>query len=337
LQTEEIVEVKRQEARAQPGARLPELPSHQALAASELVKSYGKRRVVDGVNLHVEPGEVVGLLGANGAGKTTTLKLLMRLIYPTAGTARILGRELGDASMRAEIGYLPEHPYFYDYLTARELLEYCAELFGYARAERRRRAAEMLARVRLEEKSWDRQLRKFSKGMLQRVGLAQALVNDPAVVFLDEPMSGLDPVGRREARDLIASLRSTGTTVFLCSHILSDIEVLCDRAAVLRKGRLAHMGRLDELRGAGGERPMEVVVSVPDAARLEAALSSLTGARLTATPGGARVEVPSEAEVDEVLRAARAAGASLVAVQPVGNPLEELFVGEEQQEVDSSQ
>src|SRR5215210_1081292 len=277
-----------------------------------------KRRVraLDGLTLTVERGEIFGFLGANGAGKTTTLKLLMRLIYPTAGRARILDSDIADVSMHARIGYLPEHPYFYDYLTAREFLEYCAELFGYARAERRRRAGDLLARVRLDEKSWDKQLRKFSKGMLQRVGLAQALVNDPAIVFLDEPMSGLDPIGRREVRDLIASLRTTGTTVFFCSHILADIEVLCDRAAVLRKGRLAHIGRLDELRGAGGARPMEVVVSVPDPARLEAALSSFTGARLTATPGGARVEVPTESEVDEVLRAARGAGARLVAVQP---------------------
>ncbi|HEX8556480.1 MAG TPA: ABC transporter ATP-binding protein [Pyrinomonadaceae bacterium] len=291
-----------------------------------------KRRVraLDGLTLSVARGEIFGFLGANGAGKTTTLKLLMRLIYPTAGAARVLGRDLGDAWMRARIGYLPEHPYFYDYLTARELLEYCAELFGYGRAERRRRAADMLARVRLEEKSWDKQLRKFSKGMLQRVGLAQALVNDPSVVFLDEPMSGLDPVGRREARDLIASLRATGTTVFLCSHILSDIEVLCDRAAVLRKGRLAHIGTLEELRGRGRERPMEVVVSAPDPRRLEAALAGLGGVRLTATPGGARIETPAESGVDEVLRAARTAGARLVAVQPVGNPLEELFVSEGQ-------
>ncbi|HJQ30998.1 MAG TPA: ABC transporter ATP-binding protein [Pyrinomonadaceae bacterium] len=288
-----------------------------------------KVRALDGLSLEVERGEIFGFLGANGAGKTTTLKLLMRLMYPTAGGARILGRDIGDTSMHAQIGYLPEHPYFYDYLTARELLEYCAELFGYARAERRRRAADLLARVRLEEKAWDKQLRKFSKGMLQRVGLAQALVNDPSVVFLDEPMSGLDPVGRREVRDLIASLRTTGTTVFLCSHILSDVEVLCDRAAVLRKGRLAHIGRLDELRETGGERPMEVVVSLTDAARLEAALQTLGGARLTATPGGARVEVPSESDVDEVLRAVRGSGARLVAVHPVGNPLEELFVGED--------
>ncbi|HEX8719027.1 MAG TPA: ABC transporter ATP-binding protein [Pyrinomonadaceae bacterium] len=290
-----------------------------------------KRRVraLDGLTLSVGRGEIFGFLGANGAGKTTTIKLLMRLIYPTSGGARILGRDIGDTSMHAGIGYLPEQPYFYDYLTARELLEYCAELFGFARAERRRRAADLLARVRLEDKSWDKQLRKFSKGMLQRVGLAQALVNDPAVVFLDEPMSGLDPVGRREVRDLIASLRATGTTVFFCSHILSDIEVLCDRAAVLRKGRLAHVGTLEELRARGGDRPVEVVLAVADPARVESALAGHASARLTATPGGARVEVPTEAEVDEVLRAARASGARLVAVQQVGNPLEELFVSEQ--------
>jgi ABC-2 type transport system ATP-binding protein len=289
-----------------------------------------KRRVraLDGLTLSVGRGEIFGFLGANGAGKTTTLKLLMRLIYPTSGAARILGRDIGDTSMHAGVGYLPEQPYFYDYLTARELLEYCAELFGYPRAERRARAADLLARVRLEEKSWDKQLRKFSKGMLQRVGLAQALVNDPAVVFLDEPMSGLDPVGRREVRDLIASLRTRGTTVFLCSHILSDIEVLCDRAAILRRGRLAHIGRLEELRAAGGERAMELVVSGADAGRLEAALEGIKGARVTATPGGARVEVGSEAQVDEALRALRGAGARLVAVHPVGNALEELFVSE---------
>jgi ABC-2 type transport system ATP-binding protein len=303
----------------------------------ELTKDYEvgflrkrKVRALDSLSLTVERGEIFGFLGANGAGKTTTLKLLMRLMYPTAGRASILGRDIGDTAMHADIGYLPEHPYFYDYLTAREFLEYCAELFGYARAERKRRAADLLARVRLEEKSWDKQLRKFSKGMLQRVGLAQALVNDPSVVFLDEPMSGLDPVGRREVRDLIAGLRQTGTTVFLCSHILSDIEVLCDRAAILRRGRLAHLGRLEELRAFGGDRGVEVVLANADAGRLAEALAGHEAARVTATPGGARVEVPTEAHVDEVLKAARAVGARLVAVQPAGNPLEELFVSEGQ-------
>ena len=158
-----------------------------------------KVRALDGLSLTVEAGHIFGFLGANGAGKTTTLKLLMRLIFPTAGTARILDRDISDVSMRARIGYLPENPYFYDYLTAREFIDYCGQLFGFDKSIRERRTDEVLTRVNLDKKSWDRQLRKFSKGMLQRVGMAQALVNDPEIVFLDEPMSGLDPVGRRPA------------------------------------------------------------------------------------------------------------------------------------------
>ena len=305
-----------------------------AIEIDNLTKDYEvgfwrKRRVraLDGLSLAVEEGEIFGFLGANGAGKSTTMKLLMRLIYPTAGRARIDGRDIEDISMHASIGYLPEHPYFYDYLTARELLEYCAELFGYTRRDCRARAASLLAAVGLEEKNWDKQLRKFSKGMLQRVGLAQALVNDPSIVFLDEPMSGLDPVGRREVRDLIASLRARGTTVFFCSHILADIEVLCDRAAILQRGRLAHIGRLADLRQtAGGRaRAMEIVCAGADLAALRAEALKLPGARLTPTPGGARLEVGTESDVDRALSAVRAAGATLVSVQPVGNPLEELF------------
>ena len=304
-----------------------------ALEIEHLTKDYEvgflrKRRVraLDDLSLAVERGEIFGFLGENGAGKSTTMKLLMRLIYPTTGRAAILGRDINDVSMHARIGYLPEHPYFYDYLTAREFLEYCAELFGYTRTDCRQRTEDLLALVRLDEASWDKQLRKFSKGMLQRVGLAQALVNDPEVVFLDEPMSGLDPVGRREVRDLIASLRQRGATVFLCSHILADIEVLCDRAAILQKGRLAHVGRLEDLRRRAGTRAMELIVSNVNADRLRAALREVEGAQVTQTPGGARVEVPSEQEVDAALVAVRVAGARLVSVQPVGNPLEDLFV-----------
>src|SRR5438034_8919275 len=216
------------------------------------------------LHLKVEDGEIFGFLGANGAGKTTTLKLLMGLIFPTAGNARILGRDTSDVSMHARVGYLPENPYFYDYLTAREFVTYCGELFGLNRVNRESRAEELLTRVNLEKKSWDRQLRKLSKGMLQRVGLAQALVNDPEVVFLDEPMSGLDPVGRREVRDLIASLRTQGKTVFMCSHILSDIEVLCDNIAILKRGKLAHARSLEELR-ARESGLIEVVVTGADA------------------------------------------------------------------------
>jgi ABC-2 type transport system ATP-binding protein len=287
-------------------------------------------RALDGLSLTVERGEIFGFLGANGAGKSTTMKLLMRLIYPTGGSARIMGRDIADVSMHARIGYLPEHPYFYDYLTAREFLIYCAELFGYTARECRDRAAHLLSLVRLDAKSWDKQLRKFSKGMLQRVGLAQALANDPEIVFLDEPMSGLDPIGRREVRDLIASLRTKGTTVFFCSHILSDIEVLCDRAAILRHGRLAHVGRLEDLRRAAGEqRALEITVAVADATQLQSALSQLASATVVATPGGARIEVAEERDVDAALVAVRTvAGARLVSVQPVGNALEELFVGD---------
>src|SRR5437763_3015918 len=205
-----------------------------------------KVRALDGLSLTVEPHQIFGFLGANGAGKTTTLKLLMRLIFPTAGSARILDRDISDVSLHARIGYLPESPYFYDYLTAREFLNFCGELFGLARKLCHARTEVLLARVNLDQKSWDRQLRKFSKGMLQRVGLAQALMNDPEIVFLDEPMSGLDPVGRREVRELIAGLRNKGTTVFMSTQILSDIEALGDEVANLRAGKLAASGKLTE-------------------------------------------------------------------------------------------
>jgi ABC-2 type transport system ATP-binding protein len=290
-----------------------------------------KVRALDGLSLAVEGGQIFGFLGANGAGKTTTLKLLMRLIYPTAGRARIMGRDINDVQMHARIGYLPENPYFYDYLTARELLNYCAELFGYRKRDRERRTEELLSRVRLDEKSWDKQLRKYSKGMLQRVGLAQAIVNYPEIVFLDEPMSGLDPIGRREVRDLIASLRASGTTVFMCSHILSDIEVLCDRVAILNRGRLSETGRLEELRerAGSGQHRIEITVAGTSADQLSSAFASpLTGAEVTPTAGGARVEVADERDVDAVLAALRRAGGRLVSVQPVRQSLEELFVRE---------
>jgi ABC-2 type transport system ATP-binding protein len=253
----------------------------------------------------------------------------MGLIYPTAGQARILGRDIADVSMHQRIGYLPENPYFYDYLTAREFLDYCAELFGYPSHERVERTEQLLKRVGLDEKSWDKQLRKFSKGMLQRVGLAQALVNDPEIVFLDEPMSGLDPVGRREVRDLIASLRGQNTTVFMCSHILSDIEVLCDRVAILRGGRLAESGRLDELRQrSDSPNRIEIVGTGADPETLSRALNAGDGIFVTSTPTGARIEVENEKSIDQAIAALRQAGGKLVSVQPVRQSLEELFMRE---------
>src|SRR5438270_3881210 len=255
-----------------------------------------KVRALDGLSLTVEAAHIFGFLGANGAGKTTTLKLLMRLIFPTAGTARILDRDIGDVAMHARIGYLPENPYFYDYLTAREFLNYCGELFGLDRGTRERRTKELLTLVNLESKGWDRQLRKFSKGMLQRVGLAQALVNDPEIVFLDEPMSGLDPVGRREVRDLIASLRTSGKTVFMCSHILSDIEVLCDSVAILKEGRLAHSGSLEDLRAREAGQ-FEIIAVDADTAKLSTILADK--AKVIPTASGVRIQVSYEKEIDQ--------------------------------------
>ena len=199
------------------------------------------KRALDGLDLRVEGSEIFGLLGPNGAGKSTTLKILLRLIFPTSGTARILGRGAGDVSLRARVGYVPENPYFYDHLTAEEFLNYAGQLFGLAASERRRRVDELIERVGLSD-SRRVPLGKFSKGMTQRLGIAQALINDPEVLFLDEPMSGLDPLGRREVRDLILRLKAEGKTVFFSTHILSDAEMLCDRVAILNQGRLEGAG-----------------------------------------------------------------------------------------------
>ncbi len=283
-----------------------------------------KVRALDGLTLSVEPNQIFGFLGANGAGKTTTLKLLMRLIFPTGGSARILGYDISNVSMHQQIGYVPENPYFYDYLTAREFLEYCGQIFDLPSTERKKRAASLLSRVHLDEKRWDTQLRKFSKGMLQRVGLAQSLINDPEIVFLDEPMSGLDPVGRRQVRDLIASLRDEGKTVFMCSHILSDIEVLCDQVAILKRGKLAQVGYLDELRQKTSDpNRMEILATGTDVDTLKTYLST---SDITPSPRGLRIEINNESEIETVLAGLRQAGGKLVSVQPVKQSLEELFL-----------
>lgn len=314
----------------------PNLPTNgntSVIEIDKLTKDYDlgflrkrKVRALDGLSLSVNQGEIFGFLGANGAGKTTTLKLLMRLIFPTGGSARILGHDIMDVSMHQRIGYLPENPYFYDYLTAREFLNFCGQIFGSPGTARDNRSRELLQRVRLDESKWNTQLRKFSKGMLQRVGLAQALVNDPEIVFLDEPMSGLDPIGRREVRDLIAGLREEGKTVFMCSHILSDIEVLCDRVAILKGGRLAQVGYLNELQQQVSGKSLEVMVSGIDEATLAQHLPGAEEFQLTSTPAGLRIEVNDEKDVDRVLSALRQTTGKLVSVQPLKQSLEELFL-----------
>lgn len=200
--------------------------------------------------LEIQQGETFGLLGPNGAGKTTLLKLLLGIIRPTAGSATILGQPAGDSETKARIGYLPENPYFYDYLTGWEFLSYTAGLFGLTGKDKKRRIAELLDLVQLDRQAaTKKQMRRYSKGMLQRVGMAQALINDPDIVFLDEPMSGLDPTGRFQVREIILSLKAQGKTLFFNSHVLSDVEKICDRIAILDRGEIICIGAIDKLLG----------------------------------------------------------------------------------------
>ncbi|MBM41597.1 MAG: ABC transporter [Acidobacteria bacterium] len=277
-------------------------------------------RALDQVSLEVASGEVLGYLGPNGAGKTTTLKLLMQLIYPTAGTAEILGRPAGDVGARRRLGYLPELPYFYDNLSAEELLVYFGGLFSLSAADARRRAATLLDRVGLGAARHQR-LRRYSKGMLQRVGIAQALVNDPEVVFLDEPMSGLDPVGRRDTRELIRQLGAEGRTVFFSSHILSDAEALCDRVAIMAQGKLIATGRIADL--AFEVLGWEVVVSG----------GSLDGMRALGFDEAARevdgrlvIELTIDQPPERVLPELARQGAQVVALTPRHESLEDYFM-----------
>jgi ABC-2 type transport system ATP-binding protein len=280
---------------------------------------------LDGLTMQVGQGEVFGFLGPNGAGKTTTLKLLLQLIFPTSGRAEILGKAPGDIGVKRRIGYLPEQPYFYDYLTAQELLEYFAALFGYAPAERRRRAAALLDEVGIGAER-RLQLRKFSKGMLQRVGIAQAVINDPEIVFLDEPMSGLDPLGRREIRHLILRLRERGCTVFFSSHVLADAEALCSRVAILVNGRLATTGSLSDIL-ALQVRGWELVVGGLSDAVLEKARGLGHVTRVT-TLGESRyaLELPPTPPPERILADLVAQGAQLVSLNPLRDTLEDVFV-----------
>lgn len=278
-----------------------------------------KRRSLDNLSLEVNEGEIFGFLGPNGAGKTTTIKLLMSLIFPTAGSARVCGRSIDDIRMHREIGYLPEQPYFYDYLTARELLDYFARFFGFNAADRHERVASSLERVGLSAAA-DVQLRKFSKGMLQRAGVAQAILHDPRVVFLDEPMSGLDPVGRREVRDIILELKNQGRTVFFSTHILSDAEMLCDRVAVLVGGKLQGTGSPEEIVTIE-VRGMEILFEMRDARSLPTSL----GCEASHIGDRYRIQVP-EADLYSALDKLRDCRARILSVQPLRPTLEDYFL-----------
>ena len=277
------------------------------------------KRALHPLHLQVEEGEIFGFLGPNGAGKTTTLKMLMGLVFPTAGAARILGKDWTDPGVKAQIGFLPEQPYFYDYLTAHELLDYYGQLSGLSSAERGPRVDEVLTQVGLTEIK-RLQLRKFSKGMLQRVGIAQAILHKPKLVFFDEPMSGLDPLGRREVRDLMQRLKQEGTTVFFSTHILSDAEAICDRVAILHKGELRGVGAIEELTSSV-QGKVEVVwqgTQIPSGMKALGAECYISGDTVRG--------VISEKHQDAAIDALRRDRVRLIAITPLRTSLEAYFV-----------
>ena len=276
------------------------------------------------LDLEVKEGEIFGFVGPNGAGKTTTLKILAGLIKPSRGRALIFERRVQDPEAKRQMGFLPENPYFYDYLKPEEFLDFCGKLFGLSGAERRLRTNRLLKLVGLEY-ARGRPLRRFSKGMLQRIGIAQALINDPKLVVLDEPMSGLDPIGRKEVRDLIARLKAEGRTVFFSSHILSDVELLCDRVALVVAGRLRGMGRIDELLDPKIIDTEVVASGVPlEALRAKAP----SDARLELAEGRVSLSLRGDEGVNELLGAILALGGRIEAVNRRKESLEDLFMRE---------
>jgi ABC-2 type transport system ATP-binding protein len=300
----------------------------EVVAITGLRKSYrighiiqSRRPALHDLTFAVEPGEVFGYLGPNGSGKTTTLKILTGLLYPDAGTVKVLGRPLADRAWRFRVGYLPEHPYLYDYLTAREYLDYVGRLFGMPARKRKERTEELLSLVGLTRAA-DLALRRFSKGMVQRAGLAQALMNDPELVILDEPMSGLDPIGRRLVRNVILDLKKAGKTILFSTHILPDAETLCDRVAVLRAGRLVDTGRLADILKLDVAH-MDVLVAGVDPATLQ-----VSGLRAHQALGERyRLEV-DEAALGAVVSAVERARGRILGVQPIRQSLEDYFFKE---------
>jgi ABC-2 type transport system ATP-binding protein len=286
---------------------------------------WGRRvTAVDGLSLDVRRGEVFGFLGPNGAGKTTTIKMLMGLIYPSGGQALLFSRPVGDPVAKAKVGFLPESPYFYDYLTSREFLRFYGHLFGLWGTSLEKRVDELLDVVGMVY-ARDLQLRKFSKGMLQRVGIAQALINDPELVVLDEPMSGLDPIGRKEVRDLILRLKDSGKTVMFSSHILHDAELLCDRVAMILKGKLVASGQVSELIDQGTTHSVEMVIDhlSPDGLEHLRPLAEkivVQGSRLL-------VVLKHPRDVESALNIVLAAKATLISLTPHKSSLEDLFIG----------
>ncbi len=302
--------------------------SQEVVRVEDIVKDFRpglglkKKRVLHGISFSVRRGEIFGFVGPNGAGKTTTLKILMGLIFATSGKASILGHDIGESSFRRHIGYLPEGPYFYDYLTGREFLRFYAKLCGVPRAQIAERVTNLLEAVGLAH-AGDERLRNYSKGMLQRIGIGQALVHDPQVLFLDEPMSGLDPIGRKEIRDLIWQFRDRGKTIFMTTHILSDVEMLCDSVAIIVKGKIQYQGAPKDF--LKNERHSAEIVFAGLEKSIQAQIAERFQASVRDSDEHSQFGV-AEDQVDDVLRALLEKGAQVVSVTPRRATLEMIFL-----------
>ena len=293
-----------------------------AIETKQLTKSYkskahGMVDVVKQLDLHVEEGEIFGFLGPNGAGKTTTIKMLLSIIEPSAGEGYVLGKELGDFDVHKLISYVPERPYYYEYMTGMEILKFYGSLFGITDTARMDMLLEKVNLHRDKTKT----ISQFSKGMQQRIGLAQALLNDPKLLFLDEPTGGLDPIAHREIRDLILSFREEGRTVFISSHELSEVELICDRVAIINHGVLERQGKLTELLKGG-----RVEMSVTGIKRGLFEDMKLFDSNIHEIPQGFLFDVPEEADINSVLDGVRAHGGQILSVVPRKKRLEDLFV-----------
>ncbi len=300
------------------------MPAVKIVELTKVFKSGIRQRrtvALDSLSLEVEEGEIFGYLGPNGAGKTTTFKLLVGLLRPTSGKAWLLGNNISDISSRREIGFLPEQPYFYDYLTAREFLDFYCQLYNLSKQARKKRVTELLELVGLQETA-SVQLRKFSRGMLQRIGVAQALINEPKLVFFDELMSGLDPIGRKQMRDVILRLKADGKTVIYSSHILSDVEEICDRVAILSKGKLHGVGQLNELLGVR-EQLVEMSIEGLD----ETGKAKIKQLASESIERGERIilNISDETALKEAQEIVVQQGAKLVSLIPRTESLDELF------------
>jgi ABC-2 type transport system ATP-binding protein len=297
------------------------------LSVTDLHKTFRigflRKRVeaVRGVSFEVAQGQTFGVLGPNGAGKTTSIKATLRLIFPDKGSVRLFGATLTTKTLR-RVGYMPENPYVYQYLRAPEFLDLCGRLVGMDGPTRRRRTAEMLELVGLS-KAVDRPIGRFSKGMTQRIGLAQALLHDPELLILDEPMSGLDPIGRKQVRDIILSERKAGKTIVFTSHVLSDVEMLCDRIAIIHRGQVVARGTLDELLRREVRR-VRIQLSGASSALREALEQEKLAVR--AVEDMLHVTIEGDAGVGPLLARVMEAGATVVEVEPERETLEDLFV-----------